>query len=164
MATLHVTGGGSGPNSPYTFTAGGVTLTGNATFDVADNGTAVGNYPGVDRRGGHRHRSLTKTGAGTLVLAGTDTYTGGTIVDAGTLAVTTSTALPAGTSLPLPQAGRSVRSVVQRVAGDGGAVSAGAVAAVPEPGTLALLMAGLVAGFGIWRRRTHLERRTSELS
>ena len=41
--------------------------------------------------------SLTKTGAGTLVLSGWNSYSGGTTVDAGTLYVTTSTAIADGT-------------------------------------------------------------------
>jgi hypothetical protein len=39
------------------------------------------------------------------------------------------------------------------VAGSPVASAGGAVAAVPEPGTLVLLAAALIAGFGMWRRR-----------
>ena len=42
---------------------------------------------------------LLKTGAGSLILSGSNSYTGGTTVDAGTLAITSDAALPAGTSL-----------------------------------------------------------------
>ena len=67
---LHVTGGGSGPNSPYTLTAGGVTLTGNATFDVADNGTAVGKrILGSIGEVGSGTAALPRPAPGTLVLS-----------------------------------------------------------------------------------------------
>ena len=42
---LSLTGGGSGANTAYSLTlgnSGGVLLTGNPTFDVADNGSGVG--------------------------------------------------------------------------------------------------------------------------
>ena len=48
---------------------------------------------------------LVLDGPGTLVLSGTNTYTGGTTVDAGTLVATTSTAIPAGTSLTVAAGG-----------------------------------------------------------
>ena len=62
--------------------------------------------------------SLTKIGAGTLVLSGSNSYGGGTNVEAGTLAINTGAALPEGTSLTVG-GGRDVhlRSVAGRVAG-----------------------------------------------
>jgi autotransporter-associated beta strand protein len=63
--------------------AGTQTLTGNAGFNVA-SGTLLLNAVGETGSG----RTLTMTGAGTLVLAGTNTYTGLTTVDSGTLAGT----------------------------------------------------------------------------
>ena len=154
--TLSITGGGSGPNSAYTLTAGSVTLTGNATFDVADNGTGLGKLILGSIGDDGNSRSLTKTDNGTLVLSGTDTYTGGTVVDAGTLVATSSVSLPHGTKLTVAAGGTFVFDPSQAPAGSpvvGSAVTAGAVAAVPEPGTLALLIAALSAGFGAWRRR-----------
>jgi len=58
------------------------TLPQNVTFDQATNGTFAGN---IMHRG-----SVTKTGAGVLTLAGTNTYSEGTTVSGGTLKGTTS--------------------------------------------------------------------------
>lgn len=70
-------------NSTATFTLNanrGVTLNaGGGTFDVAGN-TAL-TYPGVMSGSG----ALTKQGSGTLILSGSNSYTGGTTVSAGTL-------------------------------------------------------------------------------
>ena len=43
--------------------------------------------------------TLLKTGSGTLILSGSNSYTGGTNVEAGILQVTNAEALPAGASL-----------------------------------------------------------------
>ena len=98
-------------------------------------------------------------GGGKLILSNADnTYLGGTEVDAGTLQVMASDAIPYGSGLTVgtngtvdfgtPGAGTSLPQVATFAAPHGAAV-----AAVPEPGTLALLLAGLVVGFGLWRRR-----------
>ena len=89
--------------------------------------------------------------SGTLILSGTNTYTGGTDVAGGTLTVNTSAALPAGTSLTVGAGGTFIFD--PSVSGSP-VVGSQAVAAVPEPGTLALLAAGLALGAGImWRKR-----------
>ncbi len=75
---------GSGPNSGYH-------LGGSTTFDVAnaiDNGTALlvsGNL--VDNFGGNGAGALVKTGEGTMVLTGNNTYSGGTTINGGYLYV-----------------------------------------------------------------------------
>ncbi len=106
--------------------------------------------PGVGR--------LSLDGPGTLLLSGTNSYTGGTSVNAGTLIVNTNTALANNTNLSVGAGGTFIYdpSVTSAPAAGGAtaAASPAGVAAVPEPGTLALLLAGLVLGLGAaWRRR-----------
>jgi len=99
------------------------------------------------------NKSLTMDGTGgTLVLSGTGLYTGGTVVNAGILAVTSSTALPDNQSLTIGAGGTLIfdPSYVAAPIVFGQSL---AVSPVPEPNTLALLFAGLVVGFGEWRRR-----------
>jgi autotransporter-associated beta strand protein len=92
--------------------------------------------------------TLIKTGAGTLILSGSNSYTGGTIVEAGDLIVDSSTALRGGSSLFVGQQASSLfaPSIAEASGGE---------TAVPEPETLMLLIAGLVAGLGVWRRRIY---------
>jgi len=86
---LSITGGSTGTNVPYTLSLGdaGITLTGNATLSVANNGTGSGTVTvgGMSDLGGGF--GLTKAGNGTLVLGGTASYTGPTSVSGGRLIV-----------------------------------------------------------------------------
>ncbi|MGA2501754.1 MAG: autotransporter-associated beta strand repeat-containing protein, partial [Tepidisphaeraceae bacterium] len=117
-------------------------------------------------------KSLTKSGLGTLTLAGVDTYTGGTSVAAGLLVINNSAALPSGSVLAIG-AGASVVLGDPPAAGSGqpaggllpglaaapassGPTLGGGMAsvhAVPEPGTMALLAAGLACGVVLALRR-----------
>jgi autotransporter-associated beta strand protein len=109
----------------------------------------------VDTRGGNISLSgilsgtggLTTAGPGLLILSGDNTYGGGTAVDAGTLDVANSDALPDGTSLTVGAGGPfapDFSAGAEPGKAAGGAASPGAaVAAVPEPGSLALLLAAL---------------------
>ena len=115
--------------------------------------------------------SLTMSGSGGgLILSGSDSYTGGTIVSAGTLAATTAAAIPVNQSLTISAGGTFIfdplataSSLASSQAASPYAAYAaqpalrGVVAAVPEPGTVALLVAGLVVGFAAWRRRKSAE-------
>jgi autotransporter-associated beta strand protein len=136
---------------------GNLTLSNTDALDVAlsvggnnANTTFSGNLSDLNRGG-----SLTKTGSGLLVLTGDNSYGGGTDVEAGTLIVASNTALPAGTSLTVGAGGTFIFDLSAAggpASGGPSAVSHGA-AAVPEPGTLALLsVVGIVAATA-WRRR-----------
>jgi fibronectin-binding autotransporter adhesin len=72
--------------------------------------------------------------AGSLTLAGINTYSGGTSVESGTLILAAPTALADGSSLTVGEGASAIFSPV---------AAAPAVAAVPEPGALVLLAVGL---------------------
>ncbi len=96
--------------------------------------------------------ALAVTGSGTLVLSGTNTYTGGTTVSGnGTLILTNNEAVADGTSLAV---GDPSLLALLHAAVVPAPVAAATVTPVPEPGTLALLAAGaMAAGWKIRRRR-----------
>ena len=105
-----------------------------------------------------RNSSLTMSASnGTLILSGSDNYTGGTLVTAGTLGITSPHALPRGRSLMVGGDGifiydPSLVATQGRAANDASSRGA-AIEAVPEPGTLALLgAAAIVAVAAVWRR------------
>jgi autotransporter-associated beta strand protein len=106
---------------------------------------------------------LKKTGPHRLVLSGINSYTGGTIVSEGALEIETADAVPPGGSLVIDGGAKLVFPSGLILSG-GSAVHAAtarstlAPAAVPEPGTLLLLLAACAAGW-ICRRAT--SRRTS---
>ncbi len=91
----------------------------------------------VSDDGNGRSLTLTGDGSGQLILSGTNSYSGGTDVQSGTLIVESSTALPTGSSL-------IVGVGASQLFGDSlqAAPIAGEVQAVPEPGTMVLLLAG----------------------
>ena len=147
--TLQIGNGGSGASIGST---SGVSIGGNATLVFNLSGSATFS-PVISGSG-----NLTQTGGGTLILSGTDTYTGGTNVEAGRLIATSNAALPDGSSLTVGAGGVFIFDPSQAgspAAGTSIAASRGAVvAAVPEPGTLLLLsVAGVVAAAAASRRR-----------
>jgi autotransporter-associated beta strand protein len=74
--------------------AGPITLTGNRT--ISCNAPHVLTFSGaIGESGGPR--SLTKTGSGTLILSGNNTYSGGTVLSAGILSVDNASAIGSGT-------------------------------------------------------------------
>ena len=88
-----------------------------------------------------------------MILSGTNSYSGATEVLAGTLYLTNSEALPGGTSLTVAAGGALIFDPsITAAPGEttsGAATPRAVVAAVPEPGTLALWAAGaLMAALG----------------
>jgi autotransporter-associated beta strand protein len=108
--------------------------------------------------------TLDGDGSGLLVLSGTNnTYGGGTLVAAGTLVVTNSGALPYESSLTVGNAAAFAGGPTV-VAAPAAAASTGGLAPVPEPGTIALLVAGLgSAGLYCRLRRRSEKTATSEM-
>jgi autotransporter-associated beta strand protein len=104
-------------------------------------------------------RSLTINGAGvTLILSGSDTYSGGTVVTAGTLVLESDSALADGTSLTVGAGGGQLFDPA--VAADSLAIPGEqTIPPVPEPGTLALLMASLLMACGAWCRMCRVDQR-----
>jgi fibronectin-binding autotransporter adhesin len=101
---------------------------------------------------------LTKTGAGSLVLIGVDSYTGGTSVLAGTLEVGTANSLPVGGALTIGAGGAMVAESGLAAATASGLPNAAAAnvapaTPVPEPGTISMLAAGAIAGLALCLRR-----------
>ena len=127
----------------------------NQAGTLQQDDTAAATWSGMISGSG----ALIKAGAGTLVLSDSDNaFSGGTFVAAGTLLLTNGGAIPRGTSLTVEAGGTLIFSLAvdAQFADSPMPASPGAVAVVPEPGTLAFLAAGaLVAAVGAWRRRRH---------
>ena len=100
-----------------------------ATPNLTDTLTLSGNLSGPG--------PITKIGAGTLILSGTNTYGTGTNDMAGTLVVANSYSLPDGSNLSVGGGIAAFGAPVVPLAN-----AAAAVVPVPEPGTLVLLAIG----------------------
>jgi fibronectin-binding autotransporter adhesin len=122
---------------------GGVT-----TLTVSQSNTT--SFGGTIADGPSNILSLALTGPGTLILTGTNTYSGGTSVQDGILIAGSPTALPNGSSLTV---GQGASSLFSPVAGPAVAAPAAEVVAVPEPSTLVLVLVGVAAGLALRRRR-----------
>ncbi len=89
---------GSLANTAYNLTLGATTLNGNATFNVANNGTGVGNLTLGALNDGGTARTITKTGAGNVVLpAPAASLVDGTAVNVNTGTVRVTDPLALGT-------------------------------------------------------------------
>jgi fibronectin-binding autotransporter adhesin len=103
---------------------------------------------------GSRSLTLNGDGSGQLVLTGHNTYSGGTTVDAGMLIASSPDALPSGSNLTVGQGASSLFAPAN--AGPVPAAPAAEISAVPEPGTIALLLIAFIgaAGRAASRRRS----------
>ncbi len=136
----------------------GVYSNGAVQGNVIDQGTLVVANPAAQTFSGQISGSgnLYKTGAGSLVLTASSTYTGGTIVNSGTLILENENSIESGSTL---------------IVGDASALPAGGIAAarsdvpqlsdfqpasggnsVPEPGAAALIAAAVVVVLLVRRR------------
>jgi autotransporter-associated beta strand protein len=122
---------------------------GPAVFDT--NGNTLTLIGSISGSGG-----LEKIGAGTLVLSGSNGYSGGTTVEHGTLIVANNDAIEDGTNLSVG-ADLSVFGTLvptgHTLAGPDQATGVPAAAPVPEPGTLALLAVSSILLLQHLRRR-----------
>ena len=179
--TLHIDGGTANAGN-----VGGILISGSSATAIAASGTnhtgavTVGmpNEPGellvqqnstaaalisasiTDNGGTAYPVSLVKEGPGTLVLSGSNTYTGGTFVTEGVLDVTGADAIPSDTSLTVDPGctfifdpGLAVgndslaltrQAAYEALAAEIPPTSRNFTSVVPEPSTLALLAAGCV--------------------
>ncbi len=127
--------------------SGTITLT---SDNLYYNSTATSNFAG--RLASTSDNSGLEVNGGTLILSGDNTYQGGTDVAGGTLILASKNAFPQGTSLEIDPGGALIFDPAQ--AGSTLAEARDAAASpAPEPGTMALLIAGLAAGFAAGRRR-----------
>jgi autotransporter-associated beta strand protein len=147
--------------SPYTITldqAAAVSGTANISFSAVNRSLTLNGSSGgtnslagtlADSVGGGK-LSVIKNGTGVWQLTGTNTYSGGTFVTDGTMIATNPAAIPDNSNLYVGAA----NSIFAPVASSApvAAAPAGGAAAVPEPGTLALV-AGAVTLLVFYRRR-----------
>ena len=116
------------------------------TSGSADSLTIAG-----DISSGTAAYGIVKLGLGTLILEGSNTYSGRTTVDEGTLILAASSALPAGTSLTVDAGGTVIFDPALGVVIPAASRAALPVNSVPEPAALSLLLAG-VCGAALSRR------------
>jgi autotransporter-associated beta strand protein len=147
-ATITVSNGIHLINAPVVL-ADNLAISGSGTLDVSDTSSIV-------QTGGNR--SLTMSGiGGTLILSGSDAYRGGTNVTGGTLILASDAALPFDSKLTVGAGGTLIFDPSVAAASQEALLTGAQVATpAPEPGTLALLIAALVGGLGVWRRRKQL--------
>jgi autotransporter-associated beta strand protein len=109
----------------------------NGNLDVSPSANATLTISGNIRQS-NSGSSLTLATPGTLILSGSNGYSGGTIVKTGTLEVENSSAIASGTSLSV---GSNASSIPAPIVPAGAAMSLSA-AVVPEPSSITLIGAG----------------------
>jgi autotransporter-associated beta strand protein len=139
-------------SAPLNITAmqGSSTNRNNTQKFIGSGPVTIGSFN--DEPGHAQSESLEVNNAmGLVTLAGTSTYSGGTYVLNGTLVVDNSYGIQDGSNLYI---GSGVGAFGDVIPASTVPASTAAAVVVPEPGTLALLLAGAaLAGFGVWRKR-----------
>ena len=149
-AALTISGSGHTIDKPVT-----IALNSDAWITTSGSSDSLAISGDIDD--GTVSHAIVKDGLGTLILSGSDGYTGGTSVMAGTLIVESSAALLEGSSLIIG-VGASPFGFSTAAAPVDGRQSASASPgdtslAVPEPATLLLLLAGGFLAVFVTRRR-----------
>jgi autotransporter-associated beta strand protein len=156
--------------------AGGTVMTSTGSPTLTVNGSGSGSYYGSITGSG---LNLVKSGGGMLILDGSNSYTGGTTVTGGLLEIASAGSLPSGTRLTIGtgagvvfdagiagigagdasvsgQTAQAMASSAAPVAG-GSNLDSGTTTPVPEPGTLASVLAAAL-GLGLSQLRRKAER------
>jgi fibronectin-binding autotransporter adhesin len=167
--TLHLSNSAALGTGKLTITGGTLDVDGSVLASLTNSGglittsgsgmaTLVVNAPanGEKISGGVTGAVNLELASGSLILSGTNSYTGGTIVNGGELLVGNGTALPSGTNLTVgTNAGADFGGIVPDASSYPASEPViGISAAVPESGTLVLLFsAALGVGFIRLRRK-----------
>ena len=125
---------------------------GTTVLTLSDGTLGATMYGGHILDGPDRHVSLVLAGAGTLVLSASNDYTGGTIVQSGARSATDPDALPDGTGLTLGGGATYLFGDLppsSPLATAAPLCRAPQLAAVPEPGTCALLLSACLLWVGV---------------
>ena len=160
-ATLRLAGGtlAAAPGAAANFISG-------LTAAYVDSGTTTLNTNGgtitigQSLLAGSGTGGLLVTGNGQLTLSGSNTYLGSTTVVSGTLIAANNEAIPDGGNVSVGNDLSAFSGVIPAAVAQ---QPAGATAAVPEPGTLALAAAGAVIAIAArrkWRKMEEVELRS----
>jgi autotransporter-associated beta strand protein len=133
-------------------------LDSNTTVTVANPGDSLTIGGAISGPASGIDTSLTLAGGGTLILSGSNSYTGGTSVQSGVLVAENASAIPGGSWLSIGASGSVVLGspgFAELGLDSGGRpldAGSGGASTVPEPATLALLAAAVVCGLATVRR------------
>ena len=162
ISAIYATGGSgartasivAGSGAPGTSGSPAISLAPSSSVSVDSNVTLTIGLTIADPQTGAT--ALDKIGGGTLVLSGSNTFTGGIDVQSGSLILTNAYGLEDGSSLTVGAGGTFIFDPSASASSLTAApqVHPVAVEAVPEPSSLVLLVAAAIAGAICRRRRS----------